>query len=389
MSAEHEIIDSAQRLREIADELRALPAGARRVALDTESNGMFVFRPALCVVQLAWEGAGGPRVAVVDSLAVPVAPLAGVLGDASLVKVLHDLHFDARLLLGAGITLAGVRDTSTSARFLGARATGLAAVLEAELGVRIEKSLQRHDWSERPLTPHQLAYLGSDVAHLLALDEALARREREAGIEEEVATETAYRLAGALTEPPPSPSYLRLKGALSLGAPARAVLRRLAAWREGEAERIDRPPHQVVPNDVLVTLATERPRTEGAVRRLGRLAARHTHAILRAVQAGEADGDVPPGERAEFQRPAQTRSPRLRACERALSAFRAEEAARRGVSDSVVLPGHAAARVASLGEIIRDEAELHRALGALEGLGRARVERYGAALARLLASLPE
>src|SRR5579862_9482477 len=74
----------------------AAAARAERIAFDVEASGMFAYRARPCTVQLAWDG--GERIAVVDVLAAPLAPLARLLGPDGPVKIVHDVAFDARLL---------------------------------------------------------------------------------------------------------------------------------------------------------------------------------------------------------------------------------------------------------------------------------------------------
>ena len=61
-----------------------------------------------------------------------------------------------------------------AAQLLGQKEIGLAALLSARLGVTLDKSSQRADWSRRPLTPVLVTYAAADVLHLHALV-ALAR----------------------------------------------------------------------------------------------------------------------------------------------------------------------------------------------------------------------
>jgi ribonuclease D len=136
-------------------------AAASRLAVDIEASGMFAYHARPCTVQLAW---GEPaQVAVVDTLATPIAPLGALLGPRGPVKIVHDVGFDARLLGEAGIELGNVHDTALAARMLGRMATGLASLLDAELGIHVSKTLQHHDWRIRPFDERLLAYLATDV----------------------------------------------------------------------------------------------------------------------------------------------------------------------------------------------------------------------------------
>ncbi len=383
-----ELVEDARSLDALCARIATIP----RLALDVEADGLHAFRPKLCTLQLGFEGDGGARhVAVIDTLAVPVAPLAAILGQGGPVKVLHDLTFDAKMLAEAGVALGRVRDTSIAARLLGHQATGLGTLLEAELGVKVDKHLQQHDWAARPLRPVQLAYLADDVAHLLALDDRLAERAEEADLVEEIAEECAYRLVAASAPPrDPRPAYVRVKGAAALDRLGRAVLRRLVEARERAAERLDVPPFKVVGNDVLLELARRRPITMADLRAVrgtmaGR-AARAAGAMLEAVATGVADGEIPEDDRALFDPPRPDRAilAGRRAVEARVSGWRRAEAKRRGVDEQAVLPGHCAQDVAdALLAHGGDDAARRAAIQAIPGLGARRLSRYLDALGAL------
>ena len=364
---------------------------APRLAVDVEANGLFVYRARLCTVQLAWEEGDTIAVAVVDTIATSVGPLAPIFGPDGPVKVLHDLTFDARLLDESGAPLARVRDTSVAARFLGYQATGLASLLASELGVTIDKHLQQHDWARRPLTDEQLVYLAGDVRSLLALDDHLAALARERAIEDEIAEECLHKLLTAKNPPRDGrPGYVRIKGAAALDPVGRAVLRRLCRVREDAAEAADVPPFKVVGNETLLAIAAKLPTSMqalhalpgGASGRAGPLGG----AFLRAVGAGIEDGDVPEAERLAFLPPRIDREQiaKRRAVEAKISAFRRAEARLRGVDEQVVLPGHCAQELAdALLAHPAGEPGLVAAAARISGLGACRIARYSLAFLAL------
>ncbi len=375
------------------DELREIVSSASataRLAIDLEASGMFTYRARICAMQLAWDG----RVAVVDTLALPLGSLDALLGSAGPVKIVHDVAFDARLLAEVGIALGNAHDTALAARMLGRTATGLASLLESELGVHIAKEMQRHDWRERPLDARMLAYLGQDVTYLAALDDKIWGEVAARDIALEVDEETRYRLASAafaVKNPDTSPAYTRVKGVERLAERELAVLRVVAELREREAARRDVPPHRVASNDALLAIARERPRTAAQILRLRGIPRDTPDALTFAddvasavLGAGET---LPPEELARFERPrppaALSRARRER--ETRLLAWRREEAKKRGVDEQVVLPGHCA----------KDAVELEPAslgdpasLAAVPGIGAFRVKRYGAAIWSVLLATP-
>jgi ribonuclease D len=376
------------RIVDTPDELTAFtnrgsgPGPAQRVAVDLEASGMFAYRARVCTLQLAWDE--GHAVAIVDTLAVSPANLAGMLGRSGPLKIVHDVAFDARLLAELGIELGNVHDTAVAAHMLGRTATGLASLLESLLGVRLAKDMQQHDWRIRPLDAASLAYLAADVVSLERLERALWAEVIERGIEQEVIEETEYRIASAIAAaraPDREPPYMRLRGIERLSERELAALRAIAEVREREAERRDVPPYRVLPHEVLVEIARRRPATREDVGRV-RGAASSSPALMNdVVRALATAGDsLPEDERELLQRPrvptAVHRARRER--ESRLVAWRRAEATRRGVDQQVVLPGHC----------LKDTAESEPAgldeLARIPGIGAFRVERDGEAILRTL-----
>lgn len=388
--------ETTARLVTTEDELHAVARRlerAQRVALDIESNGLFKYRATLCAMQLATDD----EVVVVDPLAVPLEALRTLLGPTGPQKIVHDVAFDARILAEAGLELANVFDTSLAARMLGRAATGLASLMSTELGISLDKKLQHHDWTERPIRDHQLRYLADDVIHLGALADVLgaeigARAEASSiGIAEAVEEETRYRLAQAIASakiPDPRPPYVRLKGIDRVPATELPILRRIAELREQKARSLDVPPYKVIGPDVLFAIAKARPTTIEELERVrgatsGHRARSLARPMLDAVRAGIEDaGRIPTDEHAMIERP---RPPAAwvkarRAREGRLTAWRKVEAKARGVDEQVVLPGHCLQDLADL-----DEGATLEDVASVAGLGAFRRERDGAKLAALLA----
>lgn len=377
------MIDSVEALERLA---RAL-SGAREIGFDTEGDGLYRYRARLCVVQIAHPGG----IAIVDTLALGAraseSALARIVGDAGPEKILHDCAFDARLLAASGLTLARVFDTSVAARFLGEVSTGLSALLEKHLGVSIGKELQQADWGKRPLDADERAYLEEDVRHLAALADVLRDRCAEAGILDEVMTESAWAAASgaaSASEEDARPPWTRVKGAGEIRSGAqRAVLRELALLRERVAEEEDVPPFRVLPNPVLLTMARKAPRDLATLDSFSALARRPelSRAVLDAVRRGLDARDVPAEELAILRAPPppiEERELRKRR-ESALTAWRKAESEARGVSAQVVLPGHC------LRDVVARAPGDEDALRAIPGIGETRAERYGRAILDALA----
>lgn len=366
------ILEDEASLRDVVGRLGA----ADRVALDIESNGLFKYRATLCTVQLAT----ADEALVVDPFATPLAPLGPLLGEHGPRKIVHDVAFDARILAEAGIALGNVFDTSLAARMLGRTATGLATLL-GELGIDVDKRLQHHDWTERPITPAQLRYLTDDVRHLGALADVLGAEVAAAGIGEAIEEETRYRLAQAIAAAgtvDPRPPWVRLKGVDRVPRADLPILRRIADLREAKARSLDVPPYKVVGPDVLFAIAKAKPKTPSELEAIKGMTGRArslARAILEAVARPE---PVPEEELALLDRPrlAPAVVKARRAREQRLTSWRKAVAKERGVDEQVVLPGHCLQDLADLTDVER--------IPSVPGLGAFRVAAYGDALAAAL-----
>jgi ribonuclease D len=374
-------------------------ARAERIAVDVESNGLFRYRATLCTIQLATVD----EVFVVDPLATPVAALGEVLGPKGPRKIIHDVAFDARILAESGLVLGNVLDTSIAARMVGRTATGLASLLGAELGITVDKKLQHHDWTERPIRPNQLRYLADDVIHLGALADKLwsavtephpEHAEIDRGIADAIEEETRYRVSQAVTAAgilDPRPPFVRLKGVDRAPKDELPILKRIADVRENKARGLDVPPYKVLSPDVLFAIAKAKPKTLDELARIkgatgGSRARSIAPMLLQAVAAGIADaGVLSDEERAMLERPRLPQSivKARRTREGRLSSWRKAEAKRRHVDEQVVLPGHCLQDLADL-----PEGSSLESVAAIAGIGSFRTLRDGAAILAAL-SAPE
>jgi ribonuclease D len=322
------------------DEIEALARrveAAGEVAIDTESNSMFVYRERICLVQLAF----ADEAVAVDPLAFDaraIEPLRSVLEDPEFPVYLHGGEYDVAVLKREwSMNLRGLFDTQQAASFLGWERTGYGSLVERVRSVKLDKAHARHDWGRRPIDPAALAYALDDVRHLRPLVEYLREELRQADLEQEVelANRAVEGVAAHHVSFDPA-GFHRIKDARKLDEAQRLRLQVLFAWRDERARIEDRPPGRLLNQHVLISLARRPPRTKAELRRVrlpGAVARRHGESLLQAL----ADAEAKPPE--SVPAPAKRRRP---AAERKrvdrLKAWRREEAERRGVSLSVVLP---------------------------------------------------
>ena len=372
LTLQYELVTETARFLDVC---RALERSSR-IAVDTEADSMHHYPERVCLVQVATPEA----TYLLDPLALrDLSPLAPVLANPGVLKLLHGADYDIRgLNRDWGLTFTNLFDTHIAGRFLGLERVGLAGLLQDLLNVEIPKDrkIQRADWSKRPLDDEALQYAAADVHHLFALHDAMVERLRTRGrlpwVEEE-----CRRLTEVRYTPQDLPAtVLALPESRKLDSRQRAVLLALYRFREAQARRIDRPPSHVLPPAALAAVAADPAAPLEAASGMNiKLAKRYGQGIRSAVREGLSG---PP-----LVRPAPTLPPRGRPTQSqlrrllALKAWRSTEAKALGVDVSLVWP------MRSLERLARDPETLPDELGAPEVRAWQR-ERFRASLARAL-----
>lgn len=378
---DHRWIDDPTALAALIDEL----AGERELALDTEFHRERSYWPEVSVVQLGWPGG----IALVDALAVDIAPLAGLLGSERLI-VMHAAQQDLEVLLRAcGAVPERLFDTQLAAGFCGYGTPSLASLLQGELGVGLPKGDRLTDWLRRPLGADARTYAASDVAHLLPLADCLRARLAGTGRVEWAADECEQLRQRGLVPKDPDEAWWRIKEARSLRGPAIGVAQAVGAWRERRAAEVDQPIRFVLPDLAMVGIAQKPPRDAEGLRRVRGLDERHLRGaaaaqLLQAVRDGlempKAQYRVPPaGDVDRDLRPAVTlvsawisQLARDLGIDTSIIATRGDlEAFLRGDEDARLAHGWRAEAVGeAIGALVGGEAAL-----AFEGAGRLVLER--------------
>ena len=243
-------IDQPHALQQLCAQLRA----GEWFTLDTEFLRESTYRARLCLLQVANQEVA----ACIDPLALSdLEPLRELLFDRRLTKVLHSAHQDLEIFFDLyGAVPGPIFDTQIAATLLGhGEQIGYGALVQAELGLELDKGQSRTDWCRRPLDEAQLSYAIDDVRHLCQV--YLRQRERLQAMGRTSWLEADFQ---ALEDPlrysnPPEQAWLRLKGSNRLRGVQLAVLQALAAWREQQAQQQDKPRRWILKDEVLLDLA--------------------------------------------------------------------------------------------------------------------------------------
>ncbi len=280
-------------------------ASQERVGVDTEFMRERTFFAHLCLVQVATPG----DIWCVD-------PLSGHPQDSfwgELLQhewVLHSARQDIEVVYQtAGAMPTSIFDTQVAAGLLGFPAQmGYASLVKELFDVDIHKMHTRADWSRRPLRNEYLAYAAEDVEYLLPACEVLTERLEEKGRLDWAVEDSRWLLDPALYDVADEQAINRVKGARNLRGRKRAAAARLAAWREAEATRRNRPRQWIMRDNVLLDIAHTLPRTEfelGDIQGVpGKLVRRVGRRLVDEIAASASDRDdyTPPQRPDEGQR---------------------------------------------------------------------------------------
>jgi ribonuclease D len=316
--------------------LRSEPA----LAVDTESNSLYVYRERVCLIQISTPSADY----LIDPLALAdLSALGPLLADPRVLKVFHGAEYDLiTLYRDFGFTVANLFDTMWASRILGWPAHGLGNLLQAHFGVAVDKRYQRANWAVRPLPPEQLDYARLDTHYLLALHglqaQELERSRRWPQAQHRFAKLSQTRWETKGFDPD---GFWHLPGAHGLDDAGRGVLRALYLLRDQQAQAENRPPFKMLSNGALLILSEQRPQTIEELSRLrgvgSPLVRKQGHALLKAIRQGASQ----PLGWDQRPRPADNNngrpSPECQSRYEALRVWRNAAAQARGVEPDIVL----------------------------------------------------
>ena len=241
------------------------------IGVDTEFMREKTFFSQLCLVQLATSDG----IYCVDPLSEHE------MNDFwqainSCTWVLHSARQDIEVIYQtAEFMPAAIFDTQIAAGLLGfAPQMGYAGLIKELFDVDLAKSHTRANWTVRPLPEEYLQYAAEDVEYLLPAHEELTTRLDKLGRVQWAESDSRLLLEPELYDIDPNKAISRLKGARNLRGRQRSAATRLAAWREREALKRDRPRQWILRDNVLVDIAFKLPGNEKELAQIDALPAK-------------------------------------------------------------------------------------------------------------------
>lgn len=250
------------------------------VAVDTEFMRENTYWPELCLVQIA----NTEEAAAIDPLApgIDLTSLYELLtNNEEVLKVFHAGGQDVEIIFNAtGRTPHPIFDTQIAMMAISqSEQIGYSNLVEAWLGLTIDKGARFTDWSRRPLTERQIEYAIGDVTHLSKIFPKILKRliKTDRGVwlnqeMEKLADPENYRND-------PEQAWRRIKAA-GRNPAVLGRLKAIAEWRELEAQGKNIPRGRIARDETIADIASHPPKSQADL------------AKVRGLSQGWKDNDI-------------------------------------------------------------------------------------------------
>lgn len=237
-------------------------ANSTFIAVDTEFMRENTYWPDLCLIQVADEH----EAAAIDPKAdgLDLAPLLELMtNNEDVLKVVHAGGQDIEIICNlTGKTPHPMFDTQIAAMALGqGEQVGYSNLVDAWLGIQLDKGARFTDWARRPLDKRQIDYAIGDVTHLAVIFPQMLEKLRTTGRGVWLNDEMERIADPSNYVADPQTMWKRVKIATRKAEPL-GRLKALAAWRETEARNKNIPRGRIMKDETLADLAMHPPRSQ-------------------------------------------------------------------------------------------------------------------------------
>ena len=235
------------------EELCSRGRAAHLIGFDTEFVSENQYRPELCLLQVAIDNANY----IIDTLEIDdLLPFWEMLVAGDHITIAHAAREEFLFCYRAcGARPKHLFDVQLAAGMVGMEyPVSYGNLVSRLLNERVDKGETRTDWRRRPLSQRQLDYALSDIIHLKPLYRKLTSDLNRLNRMEWFLTEIdAWQ--DNLQQSEDQPQWRRVSGVANLNRRSLAIIRELWLARDREAERKNRAPRRVIPDDLMVEIA--------------------------------------------------------------------------------------------------------------------------------------
>lgn len=222
------------------------------IAFDLEFDSHHhAYGVTLCLIQIASPEASY----VIDPFAeIDLDGVYQLFEEERIQKIVHSPGEDLRLLHRSQCFPKNLFDTEVVAKLLNYEQTSLAAMLQEKLGLTMSKQQQKSNWLRRPLSPEQIQYAADDVAWLHALKAELVEEAIPKGLMDFIEEEQAA-LSTTIYRAEVKDNFLKPADKYNMSPYDQYVLNALLVYRDGLAQKVNKPAFQVMSEDIARALA--------------------------------------------------------------------------------------------------------------------------------------
>jgi ribonuclease D len=265
----HDLITDSAALANLCARLADSPF----VAVDTEFMRENSYWPELCLIQIADEN----EAAAIDPMApgIDLKPLLDLMTEnEDVLKVFHAGGQDIEIVHNlTGKTPHPLFDTQIAAMALGlGEQVGYSNLVDAWLGIPLDKGARFTDWARRPLDKRQIDYAIGDVTHLAAIFPKMLEKLKKTGRGEWLDQEMERIAEPSNYVTLPEDAWQRIRIA-SRKPEVLGRLKALAAWREREAQNKNLPRGRIAKDETIADLAGNPPRQQSDLAKVRGLSA--------------------------------------------------------------------------------------------------------------------
>ncbi len=249
------------------DDLKALCerlAKSDYVTVDTEFLRDKTYYSKLCLIQIADDN----EYHAIDTLAggLDLTPFYDLMENQSVIKVFHAAKQDIEIFVNqAGVVPRPLFDSQIAAMVCGfGDSIGYEKLVIALCNEQLDKSTRFTDWSRRPLTERQIDYALGDVTHLRTIYKKLKARLEKSGREHWLDEELADLTNKDTYIIRPEDAWKRIK-IRNNNRRFNAIVRKIAEWRESQAQSRNMPRNRIMRDEVLLELCAVRPQHTNAL----------------------------------------------------------------------------------------------------------------------------
>jgi len=225
------------------------------VCIDTEFIPEKTYKPKLELIQIGIQG-DAYLVDFRENESIGKELLEALSEMNHITVVFHALINDMQIIFNIiGTIPKNVFDSQIAAKFCGFRNPSYGQLVDSLMEIKLDKSMQRTNWSNRPLTDKEIEYASNDVTYLQEIYQILLSKLKENGnlekYEEEI---NKYNYVDYYLPVDDTDLWKTMAGGLSERIEL-VRLKFLAAWREQRAKKKDKVPSMLIKNKDLKLIA--------------------------------------------------------------------------------------------------------------------------------------